>query len=262
MKRAYLLLAVAACSSSDGIGSGDDYHVQPPGVNPGRTGGTPGDAGTGDGDGGTGDGGAVINGRICVLDDLREFSKLTTTACDTSVARGGLNVRLDGKAVLTATDGTFQIPTATSSDAVWKVDSGASGDFVTTFMPYASQTVIPVITTVRYNEIQSGSQVTLPAEGAGSVLVRVVRAGASLANVTATVNDSAGNPTVLYDGTAADNWANLATGKAGLVLFAGVTANVNGSATPATGALKVDTTTTAIAMTVWDQAITFVTKSL
>lgn len=261
MKLAYLLVVSAACSSSGGVGSGDDYHIMTPGLNPGKTGSTPGDD-AGVPDDATTDGGVVINGRICVLDDLREFSKLTTTLCDKRVATGGLNVRLDGKVVLTAIDGTFQMPAPTSTDAVWKIDSGTTEAFVTTFMPFASQTVIPMITTTRFRDLQNGSQITLPAEGAGSVLVHVVKANASLMGATATVTDSSGNAAVLYDGTAEDNWDNLATGKAGLVLFAGVTANLNGTATPATGALKVDTTTTPIAMTVWDQAITFVTKAL
>lgn len=258
MKRALLLAAVAACSSSTNSFGGDDYPVVPTGSAP------PIGQGSGDLDGGVGDGGdggRQIAGRICVLSDLRNAG--STTGCGPlgSPSPGGLNVRLDGALVRTAADGTFTIPAPSGTDAVWKVDDGGAGKLITSFVPYAGQTVIPVLSQDGFVGLEGGSSFQLTSD-AGLVLVRVLRGNAPVAGVTGAV-DAPTDAVTRYDSDTLDDWdRNTATGAKGLVLFANVAANPSGAATPATAKLVVGNATVPVVMTVWDQSITFMTKAV
>ena len=251
MKLAVLLVAVAACSSG---GGGDDYPVGPGGSGPPIRGGTGGaiDAGV---DGG--DGGVMLTGRVCVLDDLRDLGKVALCATTTA---GGLNVSLDGKTAKTSVDGTFVIGAPTSSAPFWKIDSGNAGTLVTTFAPLGVDTLIPAITTDRWTQIQAGSTLTL-GDNAGSIIVRVTRAGAPLAGVTATSAPVAGFDT-RYDGTDKDIWGIDRTGAQGLVWIPGVQVMPNGMPIGATVTFNAGAAPVPMVTTVWDQAITFVSKAL
>lgn len=259
MKRALLVLAVAACSSGNNSLGGDDYPIIPTGSAPpiGQGSGDPADGSVSDG----GDGGTQLTGRICVLSDLRNAGSTTGCGPAGSPSAGGLNVRLDGALVRTATDGTFTIPAPTGTDAVWKIDDGGAEQFITSFVPYAGQTVVPVLSRDGFLALEGGSNFQLSAD-AGLVLVRVLRGSAPVANVTGAV-DVPTDAVSLYDGDTLDQWNDTtATGPKGLVLFANVAANPSGAATPATAKLKVGATTVPVLMTVWDQSITFLTKTV
>jgi hypothetical protein len=253
MKLAVLLLAAAACSS----GGGDDYPVGPGGTVPPIHSGGGGDGGVSDAGMDGGDGGTTIAGRVCVLDDLRDLGK--ATLCATTTA-GGLNVTLDGKTVKTAADGTFVIGAPGSSAPFWKVDSGNTGTLVTTFAPLGVDNLIPAITTDRWIQIQGGSMLTL-GDNAGSIIVRLTHGGAPLAGVTATSSPAAAFD-ARYDGTDKDIWDIDRSGAKGLVWIPGVQVMPNGMPIGATVTLNAGAAPVPVVTTVWDQAITFVSKAL
>lgn len=164
MKRAALALVLAACSASS-----KDFPPLPEGSGPGGVsggggGGTVGDAGVGDGDG---DGGAPIRGRVCIVRDLSK-----PTDCDPNADASRVTVTLGTRKPTTGPDATGMFTIAAPSGSpVWH----ATGQvFVTSVMPFGTETTIPIVPDLLYSTVRGSSGDVSIAEGQGSVVVRVV----------------------------------------------------------------------------------------
>jgi hypothetical protein len=218
--------------------AGDDFPLNPGGGG-GATGGTSVDAAEFDDDGGT-----DLSARVCLVTDLRTPGDL----CASSGA-DGFTVTLGARTATTATDGSFTIERPTSANLVWRVTGNG---IVTSVKPFTTDLVIPAISTTRYNELLLANGILL-AQGQGSVVASVVRAGAALPNASATTQPEAQFVT-LYDTANANVWAQVATGTRGTAWITGLAAGaallrVTHASAPAQEA----------AVPVEDQAITFVT---
>ena len=229
------LLALAAChpGSDDSfpiVPQGDDTSVLPA---PDAPADASGDAAAG-----------VITGRVCVVTDLRN---LTSGCAATGVA--GIAVRNGTETTTTADDGSFSvtIPSGETPAPVWT----ASGtNVVTSNVKFGAPNLIPMTTQARYNELLNVNGMTL-ASGEGSIIARVVRAGAALPGATATSAPPARYVTH-YDAATANLWEQDSTGTTGVLWIPAVPAG-SVSVTLAPGTLA------AIAVPVADQAITFAT---
>lgn len=250
MKRAALALVLAACSSSV-----NDFPPLPEGAGPGGTtggGGTVGDAGIGDGGGN--DGGVVITGRVCIVKDLR-----TPTVCDTTKDASGVKVTLGTRTPAAGPDhdGLFTI-TAPVGRPVWRA---TGGPFVASVMPWTTETTIPIVPELLYNDAKGGSGVGQIVEGQGSVLVRVVN-GVSLVSAATNLTSNALPAAPLYTTTNSVAWTTIGPSLvSGAVWFAGVdVTSVPGKTITLTpqGGTPVITPVDVVE----DQAITFVTQDL
>ncbi len=245
MKNALLAVVVlAACQSSV-----DDYPPRPGNGGPTQVGeGSSGDAGTGDG-------GVGITGRLCILRDLRKVAD-----CDATKDASRLSVTLGTKRPSSAPTkvGVFTIPDQLGTGLVWRV-TGAT--IVPTVMPFGTDTVIPVVPDDLYNDLLVSNRMTIPAEGQGSVVVRVVRGAAPAAGVAATSTLVSANVVPLYDAdNSALDWRQIGpTQGAGIVWFPGVnvtTTPARITLTPMVGAAVT------LSTSVETGAITFVTQDL
>lgn len=233
MKRAVLAVLLAACRA----GAGD----------------RPVTDGGGSMDGG--DAGASIQGRVCIVKDLRH-----PTDCDTTQDASRLTVLL-GTRTATAPPtpaGDFEVAAQLGTGLVWHV-SGAT--VVTSAMPFGTDHTIPVVPDDVYNELLGSNQVTIPAEGQGSVVVRVVSGAVPAAGVSATSTLVSGNVVPRYDAdSSALDWREVGpTQTAGVLWFPGVEVTASPARialTPPVGA-RVDVT-----VSVEEQAITFVTQDV
>ncbi len=261
MKLALLLVVVAACDASGGVGSGDDYPIGPGGRTPGNSGrGT--DAGVSDG--AVGDGGVPqIRGRVCVLKDLRKAGDVT--ACATKGAKD-LNVTFGSAQTFTsAEDGSFSIDARMESNLVWRADSGNQEVIIPSVFPSGNGATIPAMDFDAYTSLLSTNSVVL-ADQQGSVALQVRTGAVRTTNVTATSTDVLGNPLgdqLFYDTTSVLDWSSAmtGTGAAGIVWLPGVPLNrpptvkislfLNGAATNQSVDAPVE-----------NGAITFVVKNL
>ncbi len=212
MRQVVLLVLVAACKKA-----GDDYPVLPPDmtIDPTLV-----DAATHDGGGG--DAAAIdalvgIAGRVCLYTDARAQQVCKPTGA------GGLTVNVGGKTATTAADGSFTIGTPTGTNPVWHV----SGAMITTsVMPFGSSNQIPAILASDYLDLEGQNGASVQALSDGEAFVRVVHAGAPLANAKGgSAPQSTYGP--LYDTGNALVWnsgANQGTGAAGMVWFPGIAA--------------------------------------
>jgi hypothetical protein len=249
-----LLVLVAACHSN----AGDDYPIGPGGDGPSvgshPGGGGAGDGGTGDGGAGDGDAGAPLQGRVCLLTDLRQIGNLARCA---TTGAGGLSVTLGTRSATTAGDGRFTIFAPLGAGFTWHV-TGLNA-ITRSAMPFGTDNTIPAISETRYNDLVllNGAEVT---DLQGSIVVRVVSGAAAVPGITAATNDATG--ATLYDSpSSAENWAPNATDAAGIAWLPGV--NVPVPARPVSVVLKQLTTTVAtLSVAVEDQTITFVTQDL
>jgi hypothetical protein len=190
-----LLLLTAACT--------DDIDHYP--VNPGGGGYVEPAAGTGSG---------PISGRVCVRGDLLDAGTCSATGA------GGLTVDLDGTSVVTADDGTFELPAPTGAPTAFTV-SGAGA--ITTTTPYdPSLTTLPVVDADVWASTMASNSISLPA-GTGSILGTVTRGELPAGGVTVTsAPTSAFDP--LFD---TDTGFGLpSTGARGVFLVPGVTAGM------------------------------------
>jgi len=254
IRAAMVVLLLASCTAST-----NDFPTRPGGpggivTSPGP-GGTTGDGGVGDAS--DGDAGVAVSGRICIVRDLR---KLTT--CDTSV-RGDasvVKVTIGGRSPLAppAKTGEFSIVAPLGSDLVWH----ASGtNFVTTAMPFGPDNTIPIVASADYTDLLNQNQVTILAEGQGSVFVRAVSGAVPASGVSATSNLVTGNVVPRYDAdTSATDWRELGPTQAdGVMWFPGVQVTT----TPAQITLtRNGGTPVKLSVNVEDQTITFVTQDV
>jgi len=200
MKLAVLVFAlVAACQASGGGG----YPI-------------------GGGDAGTGDGGAQIQGRVCLLKDLRHL-----TACSESGASGllvalavGSPQKVKATAVTTDEQGHFSIVPPLCTDCTWRVTSATDQRIVRSLMPFGTDSTIPVIGFDDYNTLLAANGQVLADQG--SVVVRVVSGAApvpevAVASTTLTL-DVALPDAVFYDSdTSQDLWNHNQTQSGGVV---------------------------------------------
>lgn len=257
MKLALLLVVVAACDASGGVGSGDDYPIGPGGRTPGNSG-RGSDAGVSDG--AVGDGGVPqIRGRVCLLKDMRRAGDVT--ACEPMGAKG-LNVTFGSAQTLTsAEDGSFSIDARMESNLVWRADSGDDETIFPSVFPSGNGAIIPAMDFDAYNNLLSTNGV-VPIDQQGSVVLQVRTGTVRTANVTATSTGDSENP-VQYDTTSLLDWDEDATAMAGIVWMPGVQLNV----LPPTVArislfLNGATTNQSVDAPIENGAITFVVKNL
>ena len=241
MSRAWLLVVLVACKSSDG--DDGEFPVLPGGGNGGA--GTVLDAGlppdTADPDAGT-----QLTGRVCLVSDLRA---LTTCA---ATGAGNITVTLGTRTATTMDDGRFTIATPVSTNLVWRA-SGAG--IVSSVMAFGTTTSIPAIGIRDFNDLMNANSVVQQADE-GAVVARIVRNGTPQTGATAASTPLAQFPTK-YDGATPLAWTELATGAAGTAWLPGVpigTATI--AVTPASG------TAADVDVRVEDQAITYVTIDL
>jgi hypothetical protein len=204
-------------------------------------------------DGGN-DGGVLIAGRVCIVKDLR-----TPTVCDTTKDASAVKVTLGTRTptAAPARTGEFTI-VAPLGAPVWH----ATGvNFISSVMPFGPDNTIPIVPDELYLlSLLPSNNVTLQAEGQGSVVVRVVSGVAPVANVTATTSLVSNNTIPLYDARDALIWSTTGpTLTNGALWFPGVdvtTAPARITVTPQGG------TAVSTEVNVEDQAITFVTQDL
>jgi hypothetical protein len=263
MKRAVLVLVLGTLSGCHMTsGSGDDYPVGG-GGGTALGGGGGGGGGTGDGgliDGTTGDAGTLINGRVCLLTDLRRVGDATACA---ATGAGGLTVSLGTRTALTGTDGTFAIIAPAGNGLVWRVTDTTPQQLISSVMGFGTDPTIPAVGYETYIDLlDQNSAVVTPLQG--SVVVRVLSNGAPVTKATATSNPPTAR-LALYDGSDSVIWSDgvSGTGAHGMVWFPGV------PTPPVTATIALTVTGTTTPMTtsvpdvpVEDGAITFVTQEL
>jgi len=238
------LVAIVVVMGCGGCKEGDGalYPINPGGgTNPGAGGGQVDASATGDANL------DVIPGQVCLITDPRQPNTCATTGA------GNLTVTLDGHTATTATDGTFVIDAAQSSNIQWQV-TGA--DIIASVMSFSAVHRIPVMAQVDYFDL-ANSNAVVPTPGQGDVFVHVVHQGASVAMVSAAVTPAAQFPT-FYDGNATTTWTQISTSTAGVVWIPGLpqgTASI--SLTPQGG-----TATVVNAIPVGDQTLTWVSVEL
>jgi hypothetical protein len=256
MKLAVLVLLAACHQATD---AGDDYPVSSGGGGPvvvggggGGGGGRGGDAGT---DGSTSDAGIALQGRVCLLTDLRRVGDHTACA---GIGAKDLTVTLGTRTAKTSDDGSFTIVAPQGGGFTWHV---IGAQLTPSVMPFGADYTIPAVSDVVYSELLSTNQVTL-GDQQGSIVVRVVRGLAPVAGVTAT-SSPASNRLALYDGNSAAIWTEnrVGTGPRGIAWFADVPLAAVGP-TLAAIALTPRGAGSVPTVTVENQAITFVTIDL
>jgi hypothetical protein len=267
MKLAALVLPfVAACPAS---GSGD-YPIGPGGGGPvvisgGSGGGGGGDAGTGDGGGG----GSPIDGRVCLLKDLRHMSGCSDVGADGLVVALAVGNPQTVKVTAVTTDGAghFSIVPPLCTDCTWRVTSTTDERIVRSLMPFGTDPTIPVIGFDDYTTLLGANGQVLVDQG--SVVVRAVSGATPAPQVTVAVTtlplDVALADAVFYDSDASkDVWNQTATQSSGVVwlplvpLSATPSPTTSGTITLArqTGGTV---TTTATILSAW---ITFLTTDI
>ena len=237
MKRAWLVILLVACKSSDN----DGFPVDPGG------GGPPGDRLDGSTlDAFDPDGNTQLAGRVCLVTDLRALTACATTGAD------GLTVTLGTRTAMTMADGKFTMMTPAGSNLVWRV-SGAG--IVPSVMPFGPSNSIPAIGVEDFNELQNANSVVLT-PGDGTIIARVVRNGTPQTGAVASVEPLAQFATK-YDGPAQLAWTELATSTAGTVWIPGAPAGIaKVTVSPASGDDVIED------VRVEDQSITYVTIDL
>jgi hypothetical protein len=231
-------LVLIACQQT----TGDDYPIGP-GGGPGGI--TPGQIDAADDGAGTGDGG-VVNGRVCLVTDLRNL-----TSCANSGA-GGLTVQLGSQTTSTADDGKFAIVAPAATMLVWSVSGGT---IVPSLMGFGANATIPAVDATRYGDLLIANGVLL-SPGQGSIVVRALQAGAPAVGALVTASPVPQYATY-YDGIDMNAWDQDATGAFGVAWLTGVAVGTpTVRISPAVGSAAM------IPLGVADQAITYATVEL
>jgi len=265
MKLAVLVLPlVAACQAS---GSGD-YPIGPGGGGPvvsGGSGGGGGDAGTGGGGGG----GLPVDGRVCLLKDLRHMTECSDVGADGLVVALAVGNPQTVRVTAMTTDGAghFSIVPPLCTDCTWRVTSTTDQRIVRSLMPFGTDPTIPVIGFDDYTALLGANGQVLADQG--SVVVRVMSGATPAAQVTVTATtlalDVALADAVFYDSdNSKDVWNQTQTQSSGVVwlplvpLSATPSPTTSGTITLArqTGGTV---TTTATILSAW---ITFLTTDI
>jgi len=187
---------------------------------------------------------AGVMGRVCLVSDPRNLVGCAATGAD------GLTVTLGTSTAMTAADGSFSFPTQPEgSGLVWHV---TGTNLVTSVMPLATVAQIPALTITTYGNLLADNGEVL-AQGQGSVLARVVHAGAPLTDAVATTSPLAQYQTV-YDGATAQTWGTTATGAYGTAFIAAIAAGATTVKVKPSGASPIS-----ITASVEDGALTFLT---
>lgn len=159
-------------------------------------------------------------GRVCVLDDLRDWAGCEATGV------GGLTVTLrdDGGVIATTTtDETgrfqFELPAQLPPTAVLRVAGGAVTTSATIVEDF-DDLRLPAPLASHWLDVQAGAGLFLP-ESSGSVALRIFRDGAPAAGVSVSAQPIGENPPI-YDDVAADAWDGDATAAAGVAIVAGL----------------------------------------
>jgi hypothetical protein len=190
--------------------------------------------------------GATIDGRICVVADLRNLN-----ACADSGANG-ITVTLGGKTATTAADGSFTIDTPSATQLVWRA-SGAN--IVPSVMAFGPSTNIPAVGVQTYSDLLGANSVVLQ-NNQGSIVAKLLRNGAAVTGATMSTSPIAQYATK-YDGPTATAWTELRTAGAGIAWIPGAQLGTNTvTVAPMTG-----TGATAM-LAVENGAITFATIAL
>lgn len=200
MKPAYLLFVLAACKTS---GNGDDFPISPGGGGGGGSGGGSGELV----DSGLDAPSTTLSGRVCVTADFRDL----TTCADTGV--DGLTVTLGSKMATTDLAGFFEMPKTTGSNLVWHV---TGTNIVPSVVPFTTSLVVPAVTDIQYLDLLAANGQQPLAAGQGSIVARVTRNGAALADATATLG-AAQNGQTYYDGNNPTTFDQDATSTFGMV---------------------------------------------
>jgi hypothetical protein len=241
MKRVLWFAMLAACG---GGGSGDDFPVEPGGPTGPST---PTDAALIDAV--DPDALMTLAGRVCLFADPRT----PTTGCSNTGA-GGFLVTLGTKTAMTTATGAFTIEKASGSNLVWTVTRNTV--IAPSIMPYDTSLILPAMDLDDYFELLGANTVVIPS-GQGSIMVRVLRNGAPLADATATVTPVA-TYAPFYDGPAKFAWTAQKTAANGMVWVPGVDVLQSTTVRVKQGAgAPVAATVTAV-----DQAITYLTIDL
>jgi hypothetical protein len=208
MKLAVLVLPlVAACQAS---GSGD-YPIGPGGGGPVVI------SGSGGGDAGNGGGaGLQIDGRVCLLTDLRHMTGCSDSGADGLVVALAVGSPQTVKVTAVTTDGAghFSIVPPLCTDCTWRVTSTTDQRIVRSLMPFGTDPTIPVIGFDAYNTLLGANGQVIADQG--SIVVRAVSGAAPAAQVavvaTTLTLDVALPDAVFYDrDTSKDLWNQTAT---------------------------------------------------
>jgi hypothetical protein len=225
-------LAVAIASLGACAGDGDEGPFRPGGG--GGGGGSHGgdggviDAATGDG-AGDGDGGSALNGRICVVSDLR-----VPDACPSVAAQSGVPVLVRGTTTSTVSgsDGKFTLAVSSSS-VVLDVATGTAG-LERAYVPavVGGEVKTPVVTTAAFDAAINSLTTAVP-DGNGTVVAYVVDTNGPAVGVTfSTIAGSSHAP--WYDAGSNTSWQQgTGTGDRGVALFVDVpagTVSIDGTA--------------------------------
>lgn len=250
MARLALLLLLALAAGCPAEGGDDDYPIGGGGGGGGVSGPRT-DAGTGDGGDGGGTG-TTINGRVCLLSDLRRLINAMPGDCATSGA-GGISVSLGSSApVTTQADGRFSIPAQEGTNLAWRV---SALNLMPSIVPLSGSSLLPAIRDDVYNDLvlQNGG---VPAPGNGAIVARVIRAGTPVMGATAAIDAGQQVEQTRYDGTNPMAWGTTATGALGV---AWLPDNLAG---PVTLRVTQGSTVVPVSLTTVPDAITFVTIAL
>jgi len=191
--------------------------------------------------------GRNLQGRVCLVEDLRDIS-----AC-AAMGAGNFLVSLGSNSATTQDGGEFAIAVSASSTLVWRV-TGSSVQ--TTLAPFSAATTIPVIAAADYQALE-GDYGVLEVAGQGAIVAHVISAGTPVEKVTATTSP-VGSYAALYDGAAARLWTQNSTGAHGAIWIPGLPAGtVTLAVTPAGGVPQLFSQ-----IPVAEAALTFVTVEL
>jgi hypothetical protein len=234
-------LALVACGG--GSGSDDDYPVRPGG---GGTGGQTGGADARMIDGG---GGEDVNGRVCVISDLRRW----TSGCATDGV-AGLTVAIGSASATTTDDGSFTITPPTEVVALVQISGAGVARSFNPYDPTLAELALVAPTDGAWDDVQQELGIA-SADGNGALLVELRVGADTIPGVTVDSDPAPGanaNGEIYYD-NAADPlaWDVDATDGDGKAIIADLPAgNVDLVETADVG-------TAAAAVTVQADAITF-----
>lgn len=221
MRHAWILVALAACKQGAG-----DYPI--------NTGGDD----TGDfhpqvdapmADQSLGDGSAMISGRVCVLDDVRQ-----PTVCRGTGA-ANITVKLGTVMTTTSDDGSFSLISPGGTNLTWGV---TAANLVPAVVPLTASNVLHAIPTTLYEDmLVTNSVVAGAGEGAVVVFVRDQNGPVEDAAVTATPASATYDP--LFDTGDELTWVAGDTGPLGVSWIPGLSAGtVRVTVTPASGSAQ------------------------
>lgn len=203
-------------------------------------------------DGGTTTDGPVdlLLGRVCLLDDLRDFS-----SCDTSAA-GNITVSLPGvPSATTIADGGFQIQVPNGSNLVWSL-SGAS--IVSSTYGFGISTQIPAIAQPAFDTLYANNGV-LEDESSGAIFGQVFQANVPAVGATVASTPEGSYPVFYASTSDPDVWSANATTTFGSFWLPGLQPGAVSLAFLGSGAGSAEIDA---GQTVGSNAVTFVTFGL